>query len=73
MPRTKAGLRVTLVQNFFRSYMRPQAMYDRETPPELLKKYPELARLVGKPLYPYENKQFPDFSRVGPFLSLIHI
>jgi Phytanoyl-CoA dioxygenase (PhyH) len=67
VPRTKDGLRVTLVQNYMRSYMRPQHLYDRDTSPQLLQKYPELARLVGKPLYPYENPMGPDYSRVGPF------
>eukprot|EP01050_Picozoa_sp_SAG11_P004134 SAG11_NODE_257_length_11556_cov_8.547176_1_plen_68_part_00 len=32
-PRYEPGLRVTLVQNYFRTYMRPQAMYDRQLPP----------------------------------------
>ncbi|MEM7080331.1 MAG: phytanoyl-CoA dioxygenase family protein [Pseudomonadota bacterium] len=66
--RTNPGLRVTLVQNFMRSYMRPQHEYDRDTSPQLLQKYPELERLVGKPLYPYLDSQNPDRNRVAPFM-----
>lgn len=66
--RSKPGLRVTLVQNYMRSYMRPQHEYDRDTSPQLLEKYPELARLVGKPLYPYLDSQNPDQNRVAPFM-----
>lgn len=68
VPRTRDGLRVTLVQTFLRSYMRPQHMYDRFTSPQLRQKYPELDRIVGKPLYPYENPKGPDRDRVAPFM-----
>jgi ectoine hydroxylase-related dioxygenase (phytanoyl-CoA dioxygenase family) len=64
VPRTKDGLRVTLVQNFMRSYMRPQHLHDRETSPQLRQKYPELDRVLGKPLYPYIDPQNPDGQRV---------
>jgi hypothetical protein len=67
-PRTKPGLRITLVQNYMRSYMRPQRLYDRETSPQLLQKYPELQRLVGAPLYPYLDPQNPDRDRIAPFM-----
>jgi hypothetical protein len=67
VPRTTPGLRVTLVQNYMRTYMRPQHLYDRATSPQLLQKFPELARLVGEPLYPYINPQQPDRSRVPGF------
>lgn len=67
LPRTKDGLRITLVQNYMRSYMRPQAMYDRTLSPQLRQKFPELDRLVGRPLYPYEDPQNPAWDRVGDF------
>lgn len=68
-PRTKPGLRVTLVQNYMRSYMRPQSLYDRDLSPQLLQKFPELDRIVGKPLYPYLDPQNPDRDRVGAFMA----
>ena len=68
VPRSNEGLRVTLVQNYMRSYMRPQHEYDRTTSPELLEKHPELARLIGKPLYPYLDSQNPDPDRIAPFM-----
>ena len=65
--RSNPGLRVTLVQNYMRSYMRVQHNYET-TSPQLLQKYPELERVIGKALYPYENAQAPDYSRVGPLM-----
>ena len=35
-----------------------------DTSPQLLEKYPDLAKLIGKSLYPYENSQSPDYERV---------
>lgn len=55
--RNNPGLRVTLVQNYMRTYMRPQHLYETDTSPQLLEKYPELARVIGKSLYPHENSQ----------------
>lgn len=66
--RTNPGLRVTLVQNYMRTYMRPQHLYDRDTSPQLLEKYPELARVIGKPLYPYADSQNPEPVRIAPFM-----
>ena len=65
--RTEPGLRVTLVQNYMRSYMRVQHDYEATTP-ALLKKHPELARIVGKALYPYEDPQNPQPDRIAPFM-----
>ena len=65
--RTNPGLRVTLVQNYMRAYMRVQHNYET-TSPQLLQKYPELERVIGKALYPYENPHAPDYSRVGPMM-----
>ena len=62
--RTNPGLRVTLVQNYMRTYMRVQKNYET-TSPQLLKKYPELERVIGKSLYPYEDSHNPDYGRVG--------
>ena len=68
LPRKKDGVRVTLVQNYMRSYMRPQAMYDRTVSPQLRQKFPELDRVIGKPLYPFIDPQNPDAERVAPFM-----
>lgn len=65
--RKNPGLRVTLVQNYMRPYMRVQHNYET-TSPQLLEKYPELERVIGKALYPYENPQAPDYSRVGTMM-----
>jgi len=67
-PRTNPGLRVTLVQNYMRSYMRVQHNYEQGTSPQLLEKYPELERLIGKALYPYDDSQNPDPNRIAPFM-----
>ena len=66
--RTNPGLRVTLVQNYMRSYMRVQHDYE-STSPELLEKHPELARVIGKALYPYADSRNPDRGRIAPFLK----
>ena len=68
VPRTKSGLRVTLVQNYFRTYMRAMRNYDGNVSPQLLQKYPELERAIGKPLYPYANPQSPEGARVAPLM-----
>ena len=65
--RKNPGLRVTLVQNYMRSYMRVQHNYE-DTSPQLLDKYPELARVIGKSLYPYDDPRNPDRERIAPFL-----
>jgi len=68
VPRTKPGLRVTLVQNYFRPYMRTMRNYSGAVSPQLLQKFPELERAIGKPLYPYDNPQGPDGARVAPLM-----
>ena len=82
LPRYESGLRVTLVQNYFRTYMRPQAMYDRQLSPQFLEANPELASIVNGPsgvgqLYPYEQTPGDDGpqgtwkgenTRVAPFM-----
>jgi ectoine hydroxylase-related dioxygenase (phytanoyl-CoA dioxygenase family) len=65
--RTNPGLRVTLVQNYMRSYMRVQHNYE-DTSSQLLEKYPELDRVIGKALYPYEDSRNPEPSRIAPFM-----
>ncbi len=65
--RSNPGIRVTLVQNYMRSYMRPQHNYEGASP-QLLKKYPELERVIGKALYPYEDSRNPQPERIAPFL-----
>jgi hypothetical protein len=68
VPRTNPGLRITLVQNYMRTYMRPQHVYDGDVSPQLLQKYPDLGRIVGAPLYPYKDPNGPDRSRIAPFI-----
>jgi hypothetical protein len=65
--RTNPGQRITLVQNYMRSYMRVQHDYEK-TSPQLLEKYPELARVIGKALYPYADSQNPDPARIAPMM-----
>ena len=48
-----------MVQNYMRSYMRVQHDYEG-TLPQLLEKYAELARVIGKSIYPYEDSQNPE-------------
>ncbi len=66
--RTNPGLRVTLVQNYMRTYMRVQHNYETASP-QLLEKYPELEKVIGKALYPYENPQGPDYTRVAGMMT----
>ena len=68
VPRKKGGLRVTLVQNYFRPYMRTMANYCGRVSPQLLQKYPELERAIGRPLYPYDDPQGPEYDRVAPLM-----
>jgi hypothetical protein len=69
LPRNKDGLRITLVQNYMRTYMRPQALYDRTVSLQLRQKFPELDRVIGKPLYPYvDPKQVPK-DNVASFIA----
>jgi hypothetical protein len=67
--RTNPGLRVTLAQVYFRPYMNMVARYSGRISPQLLQKYPELERAIGKPLYPFEDpKRGPDRDRVAPLM-----
>jgi ectoine hydroxylase-related dioxygenase (phytanoyl-CoA dioxygenase family) len=66
--RSNPGLRVTLVQAYARSYMRVHRDYEN-TSPQLLEKYPALKRVIGEPLYPYQDRQNADWQRVGPFMK----
>ncbi len=65
--RTNPGLRITLVQNYMRAYMRVQHNYEN-TSPQLLEKYPELEKVIGKSLYPYDDSQNPTPERIAPFM-----
>ena len=67
LPRHKPGLRVTLVQNYFRTYMRPQAMYDRQLPAEFLEANPELASSAPNPS---RCPSFPSLSSPLPYFLL---
>lgn len=66
--RTNPGFRVTLVQNYMRSYMRPQIDYSANLPVGLKESNPELERIAGKPLYPYADRRNPDPERIAPFV-----
>jgi hypothetical protein len=69
-PRRKDGLRITLAQTYYRPYMRTIVDYSSHLSPQMLQKYPELERIVGKPLYPFEDPQGgPDRDRVGPLMN----
>lgn len=48
--------------------MRVQHNYENASP-QLLEKYPELERVIGESLYPYEDSQNPDWNRVAPFMK----
>ena len=69
-PRTKKGLRVTLVQVFMRMHMRPIHLWDRsEINESLLDRYPELEKVLGlESLYPYKEHN-AHAERVGPFMQ----
>lgn len=67
--RRKKGLRVTLAQTYYRPYMRTIANYCGRLSPQLLQKYPELERVVGKPLYPFDDLQGgPDYERAATMM-----
>ena len=66
LPRTKPGMRVTLVQTFMRQYMRPAHLWEGEVAPQLMERFPALERIIGKSLYPYDRS--PDSSRIAPFV-----
>lgn len=66
--RASAGLRVTLVQAYARSYMRVHRNYET-TSPQLLEKYPALRRVIGKSLYPHQDSRNSDWTRVAPFMK----
>ena len=67
VPRTKPGLRVTLVQVFMRRHMRPIHLWEGELDPALFDRFPELDRILGEHLYPY--REMPRYERVGPFMA----
>ena len=67
-PRTTPGLRVTLVQNYFRPYMRTMINYRGRLPQDLLDRHPELDRIIGRPLYPYDDPQGPEPDRIAPLM-----
>ena len=61
VPRTKPGLRVTLVQVFMRRHMQRIHMWEDELSPQFTQKHPELQRLFGCHMYPF--KEGPDRDR----------
>jgi hypothetical protein len=65
-PRSRPGLRVTLVQTFMRMHMRPIHIWEDEVSPQLIQKYPTLERVLGKSLYPYDETNDP--TRIAPFM-----
>ena len=69
VPRTNPGLRVTRVQYYFRPYMRTMRNYDGNVSPQLLQKYPELERAIGRPLYPYADPTGPEGARIAPLMT----
>ena len=61
--RTAPGLRLTLVQHYFRTYMRPQMDYEKATPAHLFEQFPELERVIGKALHPFQDTRQADLER----------
>lgn len=59
VPRTTPGVRVTLTQVFMRRYMRPMHLWDRDLEPGFLDTRPELAKLLGRHLYPFREANDP--------------
>ena len=60
VPRSREGLRITLAQNWMRSYMKPIHQWD-DAPAELLEQHPELTHILGlDSLYPYREHPNPD-------------
>lgn len=65
LPRKKPGLRLTLVQQFMRPYMRPLQMWrESDLAPGQLERYPELNKLLGLD-NPYPFHQ--EIERLGEF------
>ena len=56
------------MQNYFRPYMRTMINYRGRLPQDLLDRHPELDRIIGRPLYPYDDPQGGEPERVGPFM-----
>jgi Phytanoyl-CoA dioxygenase (PhyH) len=67
-PRKRLGLRITLAQTYYRPYMRTIANYAGRLSPQLLQKYPELERAIGKPAYPFADPLGPDMERIAPLM-----
>jgi hypothetical protein len=42
--------------------------YRGRLPQDLLDRHPELDRIIGRPLYPYDDPQGGEPERVGPFM-----
>ena len=66
MPRKNPGLRLTLVQQYMRPYMRPLQMWrDEDLAPGQLERYPELRKVLGLD-HPYPYHQ--EIENVGEFV-----
>lgn len=60
IPRRRDGLRITLAQNWMRSYMKQIHQWD-DAPADLLERYPELRHILGLDSYfPYGENPNPD-------------
>ncbi len=60
IPRSRDGLRITLVQNWMRSYMKQVHQWD-DAPADLLERHPELNHILGLDSYfPYGEDPNPD-------------
>lgn len=68
MGRTSAGLRVTLVLVWMRSYMKPINTWDGVSP-DLIERYPELTRILGLE-HPYPHTESgKGYELVRPFMA----
>lgn len=66
MPRKNAGLRLTLVQQYMRPYMRPLQMWrEEDLAPGQLERYPELRKVLGLD-HPYPFHQ--EIEKTGEFV-----
>ena len=67
VPRTRPGLRVTLVQVFMRRHMQRIHLWEDELSPDIIEQHPELARILGQHLYPYREQN--DYKRVAAMMN----
>ena len=69
LPRTKPGLRVTLVLSWMRSYMQGVNQWKDAVDPALVERHPELTKVLGlESLFPYRENE-DHHERLFPLLE----